>query len=145
MRLAQLKGSHAAGTLQIAATAINDVLRLLSPGASAPTLELLPHNAVMVRYGMFHARAELPAVADAELPRVTLTLASLLVAWGLKALVRQPFLHVHGRHLTIDLSAIPAFSGWRDLWNNLHQLTFATAPGALHVGFSIAIDDARMD
>jgi hypothetical protein len=146
MRPAQLAGSHVKGTVQVTETAINDIVHVFA-GESGPAIELLPHNGLMLRYGMFHARAELPShLGQDTLPRVTLVLASVLVAWGLKAFVHQPFLHVHGRHLTVDLAAMPALDAWRDLWRHLHQLTFETAPGALRVGFVIEVeqDDARM-
>jgi hypothetical protein len=136
-------GSHAAGTLQIDPRAINEVLAMLAGhGATAPRLELQPHNVVMVRYGMLHARAELPRLADApQSGQVTVVLASLVVAWALKAAVRQPFIHVHGRRLTIDMAAVPAFASWRDLWRYLQQLTFETTPGALRVGFTLAVHE----
>lgn len=141
MRPAQLTGSRADGTLQLAEPAMNDVLRVMAPGATAPVIELLPANGVMLRYGMLHARLELPASVDADvLPKVTLVLASVLVAWGLKAFVQAPYLEIRGRHLTIDLAAVPALGEWRDLWKYLRRLTFATAPGALRVGFVIEID-----
>lgn len=141
MRPAQLTGSHADGILQIAEAAINDVLRVSAGAATAPVIELLPGNGMVLRYGMWHARLELPSVVDAdEVPRVTFVLASVLVAWGLKAFVRQPFVEIHGRHLTVDLAAVPALAEWRDLWKYLQQLTFATAPGALRVGFVVAIN-----
>jgi hypothetical protein len=140
MRPAQLIGSRAQGTLQIAEGAINDLLQLAAGQSQAPLIALRPHNTVLVRYGLLHAHAELPAALEpGESPRITLTLASLVVAWSLRAALRQPFLRFHGRQLTIELAKIPALGGWRDLWKYLHQLTFDTAPGTLRVGFVLAI------
>lgn len=143
MHAAQLAGSHASGTLQIDTRAINDVLALLAgTPSSAPSLELMPNNTVMVRYGVLHARAELPQrVRFEQSPRLSVRLASLLVAWAIKAAVRQPFVHIHGRQLTIDLAAVPALSGWRDLWKYLHQLSFETTPSALRVGFVVMVNE----
>ena len=143
MRPAQLIGSHADGTLRIAEDQLNDILGLLATSSKHPRVELHHNNEVIVRYGMWHAKAELPpamTIDGSSYPAITITLASILVAWGLKALVRVPFLHVHGRHLTIELAALPAPEGWRDLWKHLRDLTFATSPGALRVGFAVAVE-----
>ena len=127
--------------MQLAEPAMNDVLRIMARRATPPVIELLPANGVMLRYGLLHARLELPATVDAAgLPKITCVLASVLVAWGLKAFVQEPFLEIRGRHLTIDLAAVPALAEWRDLWKHLRGLTFATAPGALRVGFVIEVD-----
>jgi hypothetical protein len=138
---AQLAGSHASGTIQIAESAINELLHLAAPGrADKATLELLPRNRVVVRAGIFHAHAELPsAIGPRALPHITFRLASVLVAWGLKAFVHAPFVHIHGRSLTIDLVAVPAPEPWHEAWRHLQQLTFATVPGALQIGFVIAV------
>ena len=129
--------------MQIAAGAINEVLATLAgPTATAPQLELQAQNVVTLRYGVLHARAELPRrVADPQGGRLTIVLASLIVAWALKAAVRQPFLHVHGRKVTVELAAVPALASWRDLWTHLHELRFETAPEGLRVGFVLAVSD----
>ena len=143
MSPAQVRGSRATGTLQIQVHAINEVLATLAGRSStAPLLELDAQNVVTLRYGVLHARAELPRqVGDPQSGRITVLLASLVVAWALKAAVRQPFLHVHGRRLTIDLAAVPALAAWRDLWRYLQQLTFETTPNGLRVGFLVAVND----
>ena len=140
-RLPGLTGSRVQATLQIAERAINDVLALIVGASTHPVVELLPERTVLVRYGLLHARAELPPSLTSD-ARLSLHLASLLVAMALKALVRQPFVHVHGRHLTIDLAAIPALHPWRDLWRHIDQLTFETVPGALRVGLVAVVVDA---
>lgn len=143
MRVADFTGTHAAGTVQVDEQALNDVMRLLTPDASTHALvQLQPDNTVLVRYGLLHARAHLPATVTAdELPRVTVRLASVLVAWGIKAAVRRPFLHVHGRFVSIDLSAVPGLSAWRELWAHLRRLSFEVVPGALRVGFVVSINE----
>jgi hypothetical protein len=142
MRLAQLTGSHAQGTLQLAESAINELLRLSASGAHKPTLTLLPRNRLLLRVGLFHAHAELPAsMQTGPSPQLTLALASIVVAWGLKAVVKQPFVHFHGRHLTIDLAAIPGLHAWREVWRHIHQVTFETVPGALRIQFAVAVTD----
>jgi hypothetical protein len=141
MRLAQLSGSHANGSIRIAEHALNEMLSTLVPaGRQRPIVELHPRNQVTVRYGAFSARAELPhAIATGHSPTLTLRLASLVVALGLKALVRAPFVHVRGRQLTIDLARVPALERWRDLWRHLRELTFETRPGALCLGVVIDV------
>ena len=143
MRPALLGGSRSEGTLQVAESAINDVVALMDPTATRhPTVELLPHNMLMVRYGLFHARAGLPRrMETGESPRLTLTLASALVAFGLRAVVHAPFIEIHGREVTIHPAQVPALSAWRDLWKYLQQLTFETARGSLRIGFAVSIDE----
>jgi hypothetical protein len=140
-RLAQLSGTDLHGTLQIADHAINEIIALLRSDTSRHlTLEVCPHNIVIVRYGVLHARAELPdAMAPGPTPRITVHLLSWLVAMALKVTVRQPFLHVHGKHLTIELAAIPAPHAWRDLWRSVRRLTFETVSGAVRVGFVVEV------
>ena len=143
MRPAQLTGSHAEGTLQVGEASLNEMLGLVA-GQSSTSLhvELLPQNTVLLRYGMLHARAQLPSSFEpSSSPQITVVLASLVVAWGLKATVHQPFLHIHGRRVTIDWAAVPAFAGWRDLWRYLQRLTFETAPGVLRVHFAVMVTE----
>jgi hypothetical protein len=141
MRLAQLTGSHADGTLQVAESAINELLVRIARGRR-PVIEVLERNVLILRYGMLHTRATLPrSITPGESPLLTLHLASLLVAWGLKAVVHKPFLHIHGRRLTIELARVQALHPWRGLWRHLQQLTFATVPGALRLTFSIVVHD----
>lgn len=141
MRLAELTGSHADGTLQVAQSALNQVLQqLVASSATAPVVEIHPGNTVVVRYGALHARAELPAVMHpARSARLTLRLASQVVAWGLKALVRESYVHVSGRDLTIELDRVPALHPLREFWPHLRQVTFGTVPHGVRVGFSIVI------
>jgi hypothetical protein len=139
MRLAQLRGSHFEGTIQIAEIGINDALNGKSTSKRL-TVEMLPGNHIAVRYGVFHARAALPAaIAPSDAPHLTLALASMVVAYGLKAMWRQPFVHVHGRRVTIDLAAVPALAAWRDIWRHVRRMTFETAPGALRVGVAVMV------
>jgi hypothetical protein len=58
---------------------------------------------------------------------------------ALRAAVHQPYIHVHGRQLTIDLAAIPALQQWRALWRHLERAEFETAPGVLRIRFSVRV------
>jgi hypothetical protein len=143
MRLAELDGSVAEGTLQISEVALNEIAALSVEGSTQPTIELMPRNVLMLRYGVLHARAELPRVVGPEHPsRITLRLASLLVAMALKAVLHRPFVHVRGRYLTIDLANIPALKAWRDLWKHLTMLTFESTPGGLRIGFRLHVRES---
>lgn len=146
MRPALLAGSRASGTLQLAERAINELLQSLAGAAAQLSIELQSERTLLVRYGMFHAHAQLPlTLAVGESPRLTLRLASLVVAVALKAMVRQPFIRVHGRYVTIELASIPELTAWRDLWKHVQHLAFEVSPGALRVHFVIAVTaaDAR--
>ena len=142
LRLAQLRGTRAEGSLRISEAGINDALHAAQQGAERATVEVRESNRLVIRYGVLHAQVRLPAALDAgPTPRLTLTLASVLVAWGLKATLRQPYVHIHGRHVTVELAEAPVFREWRDAWQHLRRVEFATEPGALGVSFAVLIPE----
>lgn len=141
VRLDQLNGTRAQGTVQIAEVALNEALRAGSGGATAPVIRLFGENLIEVRYGMLHARAVLPPIIDVgPPPRVTVVLASKVVAWGLRAAVRQPFIAFNGRHVTIHLAAVPALAGLRDLWPHVTAAGLSTAPGVLRLHVDVSVN-----
>ena len=141
-RLAQLSGTHAEGTVQITEAALNDAIRSSTRGGgSAPTVRLFDDNLIEVRYGVMHARAVLPVAMDmGAAPRMTVVLASKMVAWGLRAVVRQPFVEFSGRHVTIHLASVPALASFREVWPHVTSAQLSTAPGVLRVHLSVSID-----
>lgn len=144
VRLAQLNGTNAAGTIQITEAALNDAIHVGTGVGSAPTIRLFDDNLVEVRYGMMHARAVLPVALDTgAAPRVTVALASTVVAWGLRAAVRQPFVEFNGRNMTIHLASVPAFASFRDVWPHVTSAQLSTAPGVLRVHLSVSISGVR--
>ena len=140
-RLAQLTGTRAQGTVQISEAALNELVGLASHGHTPPTIQLMHDNRLEVRYGLVHARAQLPsAIEPGPAPRLTLKLASVVVAWALRAVLRSPFIEFHGRLVTVHLAAVPALGPYRALWPHLTSARLATSPGVLRVGLDIAID-----
>ena len=139
VRPALLTGTRAAGTLQLSERGINEVLaELMQHASNKAACTLQPNNVLMLRYGLVHARVELPReAAPADAPYLTLRLASVVVAWALKAVVHQPFISIRGRDVTIDLRALPLPEPWRDLWKYVKRLSFETVPGALRLGFRL--------
>jgi hypothetical protein len=143
-RLAQLSGSHATGTIQVTEATLNEALRAGTHGGTAPIVRLFHDNLIEVRYGMMHARAVLPVALDtAGAPRVTVVLASTVVAWGLRAAVRQPFVEFNGRNMTIHLASVPALASFRDVWPHVTSAQLSTAPGVLRVHLSVSISGVR--
>src|SRR5688500_4217160 len=101
--LAQLSGTHAEGTPRNGGAGINDALHAAHHGVDRTTVEVHENNRLIIRYGVLHAQVMLPPSIDpGPSPRLTVTLASSFIAWGLKAMLRQPYVHIHGRHVTID-------------------------------------------
>jgi hypothetical protein len=140
MRLDQLAGTRVEGVLQIAEAALNDLLGHVRTGHTVPTLELEPENSILIRYGVLHAHASLPAsVTPSRSPHVTLVLRSLLVAIALRAVVHRRYIHVHGRHLTIDLAAVPGLESWREWWAHVHHVGVQTTRHTLQLQFAVAI------
>jgi hypothetical protein len=144
MRLAQLNGSNIEGTIQISEAALNDVLSRSRANRTRVEISMLPENVLLVTYGIFRERVALPrAVALADSPTVTVELASWTIATGLGVFVKQPYIRVRGRRITIDLAAIPALQRWSELWKHVRTMTFRTAPGALRVGFAMTVDESN--
>jgi hypothetical protein len=145
-RLAQLRGSHAAGVIQITELAVNEVIGLARRDGAVPTVQLMGDNRLEIRYGVVHARAELPLAIDLRpAPRMTVKLESRVVAWALNAVVRLPFVEFDGRLVTIDLTAVPALAPYHALWPHLKSARLATAPGVLRVEVGLSIDEGATD
>ncbi|HUE84612.1 MAG TPA: hypothetical protein VMO26_00900 [Vicinamibacterales bacterium] len=141
-RLAQLSGTRVNGALQLTEPALNELIGLATPGGTVPTVQLLDANRIEVRYGVVHARAKLPPALDAgSAPRMTVTLASTVMAWALRATLGQPFVEFHGRHVTIHLAAVPALAPWRALWPHVKSAQFSTVPGVLRVQVGVSIEN----
>jgi hypothetical protein len=140
-RLAQqLTGTRADGTVQISEAALNEVVSLASPGHTV-TIQLMADNRVEVRYGIVHARVQLPLSLDTgPAPRLTVTLASTVVAWALRAIVHSTVVEFHGRRVTVHLAHIPALAPYRAWWTHVRSARLATAPGVLRVGIGVVID-----
>ena len=140
-RLAQLQGTRAEATIQVTESALNDVIGIVRRGHSVPAIRLMGNNRLEVRYGMLHAHAELPRAIDAgPAPRVTVKLASRVIAWALHAALRLSFLEFHGRFVTVHLAAVPVLAPYRALWPHLRSARLATAPGRLRVEVSLSIE-----
>jgi hypothetical protein len=140
-RLAQLHGTRAAGTIEINEVALNEMIGFAARGGTIPTIQLLDGNLLEVRYGVIYARAQLPpALETGPAPKLTVTLASRVVAWGLAAMLRSPFVEFVGRRVTVHLAAVPALAPCRALWPHLTSARLATVPGALRIGLGIAVD-----
>lgn len=140
-RLAQLQGTRAEATIQVTESALNEVIEIARRGRTVPRIRLMGNNRLEVRYGMLHAHARLPvAIGAGPAPRVTLELASRVIAWALHAALRLSFLEFHGRFVTIHLAAVPALAPYRALWPHIRSARLATAPGVLRVEGSLSIE-----
>lgn len=140
-RPAQLQGTRAEATIQVTESAINEVIAIVRRGQTVPTIRLMGNNRLEVRYGMLHAHAELPRAIDAgPAPRLTVKLASRVIAWALHAALRLSFLEFHGRFVTVHLAAVPALARYRALWPHLRSARLATAPGRVRLEASLSID-----
>ena len=138
--LGSLRGTNVEGTIQLSEATVNDLLRLGSHQNRVPIIEVQANNQLTVRYGLLHARLTLPDAVDlGTSPRVTISLASVIVAWGLKAVVHQPYVHIHGRHVTIDVAAVPALDPWRTVWPHFRSVQLSTDQAVLRVRFAFSI------
>ncbi len=143
MLLAQFVGTRAEGTINVSQAALNDLLNLDALALRGATLVVGADNQVVLRYGAFRVRATLPrAIETGPSPRVTVSLASFVVAIALRAALRQPYISVQGRQLAIALADVPALRPMRALWEHLRRAELATEPGIVRVGFLFAMTEA---
>jgi hypothetical protein len=139
-----LAGTSLEGTVVVDVAAVQEVLRRSVPAGLE--VEFRPDNRLLVRYGMFHAQASLPPALDVgDAPQLTVTLASILVALGLKAMLHQPFLHVHGRHVTVRLAEVPALAPWRAFLPFLRRAEIASDARRVRVRFSVRVEPRALE
>jgi hypothetical protein len=129
----------------VSAAALNELLNIEGSRVRGATVEVRPDNQIVFRHGVVHATVTLPhAVEVGASPRATLSLASVMVALALKAMLRQPYVQIHGRHLTIHLAEVPALHSLRTVWPHVRRVEVATEPEGvrLRVVFTVtgAID-----
>ena len=134
MHLAQLTGTHLEGTLNVSAAALNELLNVKGSRLRGATVEVQPDNEIVFRHGVVRATVTLPhAVEVGSSPRATLSLNSVMVALALKALLRQPYVQVQGRHVTIHLAEVPALQSLRTVWPHVRRLEVATEREAVRL------------
>jgi hypothetical protein len=127
VHLAQLDGTHVEGIFRVSAAALNELLNIDGSRLRGATVEVRPDNQVVFRHGVVRATVTLPhAVEVGSSPRATLSLASVVVALALRALLHQPYVQIQGRHLTIHLAEVPALQSLRTVWPHVRSVEVAT-------------------
>ena len=140
MRLDQLVGTEIAGALTITEVAINELLKSERSPASGATISVEGDNQVVLHYGVLRARVTLPrAIEVGEAPRVKLVLASVLVGLALSAVVRQPYIQINGREVTIFLTDIPALQSLRDVWPHVKSAGLRTEDTRVVMDFEFSV------
>ena len=138
--LPRLRGSRVDVYLPIRQPAIDAVLRLIPGVPGDLAIEIGDDRHLQVSYGVFRAGARLHHAAVAgPAPVVVLSLASQLVAWGLRAVTLPPFVSVSGRDIEIHLAAVPALRDLAPAWRHVSGITFDSTPGRLDVRASVDI------
>lgn len=142
MQLLQFAGTELHGAISISEKALNELLNSPgSPGRGA-TITVGRDHDVVVRYGLLHARARLPrAIEVGHAPRLTFVLDSTLVALALRAAVRQPYINISGREVTISLADVPALYRFRDRWRYLSSAGLRTKDRAIVVDCAVSIKE----
>jgi hypothetical protein len=127
----------------VSESAVNELLNLDGSTLRGATVAIRGGNQIVLRYGAFRVRATLPRAIDAgPSPRVTLSLASFVVAFALKAALRQPYISVTGRQLTIALADLPALQRLRGFWSELRRAELTTEPGSVRVDLVVSVAEA---
>jgi hypothetical protein len=113
--------------VRVSAATLNELLNIDGSRLRGATVEVRPDNQVVFRQGVVRATLTLPhAVEVGTSPRATLSLASVVVALALKALLHQPYVQIQGRHLTIYLAEVPALQAWRTVWPHVRSVEVTT-------------------
>jgi hypothetical protein len=127
----------------VSESAVNELLNLDGSTLRGATVAISAGNQIVLRYGAFRVRATLPPAIEAgPSPRVTLSLASFVVAFALKAALRQPYISVTGRQLTITLADLPALQRLRGFWSELRRAELTTEPGSVRVDLVVSVAEA---
>jgi hypothetical protein len=139
---ARMSGTSLAGTIAIDEAGLNQALS--PPGTpQAMRIELRAGNRLTFFYRHLHASVELPRPLDlSRSMEVTFRVASLLVAWGLKRLLRRPYIRVHGHDVTVDLAGIGALAPYHPILRSVRHVALTTDAGRLRAQFAVDIDDA---
>jgi hypothetical protein len=136
-----LLGTHLTGTVPLREAVINVALGHLPQAPPGLSIEVLPSNRIVARWGLVRATAVLDEVVDVGgiAPQVGLELASGVVAWTLARMLRMPAVRIDGRRVAIDLSALDGSDGLRPYWPLLRSVRLRTAPGLVQVDFEVAV------
>jgi hypothetical protein len=135
-----LRGTVADGIVRVAEADINNVLATTPAAAAGLKVEIHDDNRILARYGVLHATVVLPPRSDlSQSPELTFALGSVAVAWALKAVLKQPYVRIHGRHVTVDLAGVPALAPYRHLLRHVRQIELTTTAPILTVRFHVAI------
>ena len=134
-------GTHIDGTFFLSEASLNELLRAGAPVDGA-TVSVGADNQLVMRYGILQAAATLPpSIETGASPRLTLTLASFVVAIALRAALRQRYLSISGRRLTIDLANLPGLEAVRPFWSHVRGVDLATDGRNVRVRVVFAIDE----
>ena len=134
----RLRGTTLDAVIHIAESDLNELMASLSP--TALTLEIQPDNRIVARHGVLHGTVLLPRSSDLSRgPELTFLLASSAVAFALKHTLKQPFLHVRGKHVIVNLAGIPALRQYRELLRYLTRVEIVTARRGLAVRLQVSV------
>jgi hypothetical protein len=137
-----LRGMNVAGVVPLTQPLLNELLKNSGSAPRDVSLEIHAANKIVVHYGAFHVEAVLDDVMKlGTSPTISLTLASTVIAWTMKRTVNMPGLQIDGKRVTVDIGAVDALRGYRELWPHIKSVKLGTEPGVLTVVFEILIGD----
>jgi hypothetical protein len=133
---AAVPGLRLSGAIPIRQDVMTELLRTLPQVPRELQIAIGDGNRVTARAGVLHASAVIERSMElGDSPRIVLTLASAIVAWAVKRMLRVPAIEIEGRRMTIDLGRVPALARHAPLWRPLRQATFTTEAGCLTLMF----------
>jgi hypothetical protein len=138
--LQRFRGLQLKGTIPVPARIINELAREVERVPRDLRIEIEDSNRIVARFGVLRVTAVLAdALQLGGSPRITLQLASAVVAWTLRRVLRIPEVTFDGRLVTIDLGRAPALQPYRELLSHVRSVSLTTSPGVLHVRFEVVV------
>jgi hypothetical protein len=111
----------------LSGAALNELLNSPDSPVRGGAVEVRPDNQIIFRQGIVRATVTLPNTVEVGAsPRITLSLASVMVGLALKAFLRQAYIEVRGRYVTIHLADVPALESLRAVWPSVRRVELAT-------------------
>lgn len=133
-------GARVAGTIPVTEDFVNAVLETAAPAMlKGIRLEFHEANRIVIRYGLLHASAVIGENVDLQgSPKLTLRLASGMIAWGLRKTVDKPFVQFDGTLVTVDLGEVIPLEEYGRFLALAKSVRLRTSPRQLAVDFEAA-------
>ena len=136
----RLAGTRLTATIPLTQAVLNELAAASSGRAGQVGVAIHADNQLVIHYGSFHATVAVPRMIDLRTsPRITVTLASTVIAWTAKTMIKAPYVAIDGRNVSIDLSAVPQLEPLRNVWRHVHAIKISTTEGRMRLAIEVVV------